>query len=458
MRVRKPLSLVLTNQISSTIDRIARTILIVALISLSAARCNGQSKTANSLASASASDYSIEKLNLVGADVSLPLISDTVFGTESGFRRALFSHGLLLQGNSIDRITLNLLDAPVPPEQQVYIGQRPTLNPSAGPILTADLRQLHLHNAQFNIGAGWKWTNWIPSGPRALSLRTLYFYKMWGDDRVEMKVGYVSNEYEFVGMQVGGSLSNGSLGVYAVLPYEVGMSNFPLTAPSLNFRVRGVGHTYLKTAAQRSLDAAGGLATSARNQTGFRFIPKGDRLLLINEVGYRRASSPTALQAWFRAGYLYNETLYANKATGQMESGNYCAYVLMDHQISRPNPRKPGHGIYLGGTAMTAPAKFNSYDRYYEIRAYKKAPFESRPDDVVSFVATYTGFCPYVTTSLTAQRETFWRNSHSLTGSYTTHVSRGNYLTLGLGYVRGPAITPRVADALTLTANWGVYF
>jgi hypothetical protein len=38
------------------------------------------------------------------------------------------------------------------------------------------------------------------------------------------------------------------------------------------------------------------------------------------------------------------------------------------------------------------------------------------------------------------------------------HVSRGNYLTVGLGWVRGAAITPRVADSLTLTVNWGVYF
>ena len=39
----------------------------------------------------------------------------------------------------------------------------------------------------------------------------------------------------------------------------------------------------------------------------------------------------------------------------------------------------------------------------------------------------------------------------------TVHVARGNYLTLGIGYVRGAAITPRVADTLTLTAHWGMY-
>ena len=103
--------------------------------------------------------------------------------------------------------------------------------------------------------------------------------------------------------------------------YQVGMSYFPLTAPSLNLRLRGPGGTHLKAGAQRSLDAAGGAATVARNRTGFRFIPQG-----------------------------------------------------------------------------------------------------------------------------------------SVAGSYSLHVSRGNYATLGASYVRGPAITPRVADTLTFTASWGLYF
>jgi porin len=281
---------------------------------------------------------------------------------------------------------------------------------------------------------------------------------MWSDHRIEMKVGYITNDLEFVGLQVGGSLATGAQGVYAVLPFQLGMSYFPLTAPALNIRVRGPSHTYFKTGAQRSLDAAGGPATVVRNRTGFRFIPKGDKLLLINEAGYQRASSPDARQTWFRAGYMYNSTAYTNKITGQKESGNYCAYVLMDYQVIAPDSQKPGHGLYIGGSAMTVPARLNSYARYYEARLYQKAPFGSRPDDVFSLVASYRGHSKYVTRSLAATGKTVWHGSPSLTGSYSMHVSPGNYLTLGLSYVRGPAITPRVSDTLTFSANWGVYF
>ena len=69
------------------------------------------------------------------------------------------------------------------------------------------------------------------------------------------------------------------------------MSYFPLTAPSFNVRIRWPKNTYIKTAAQRSFDPNVGPAEVARNHTGFRFIPHGDKLVLINEGGYLRAAS-----------------------------------------------------------------------------------------------------------------------------------------------------------------------
>ena len=44
-----------------------------------------------------------------------------------------------------------------------------------------------------------------------------------------------------------------------------------------------------------------------------------------------------------------------------------------------------------------------------------------------------------------------------MTGTYTAHVSPGNYLSLSLGYVRGAALTPRVKDSMTFTTNWSLY-
>lgn len=427
------------------------------LLALAAVNAHGEAGTLPPVPQAAPqAEYSLEGLNLVGAAVTMPLISDTILGEESGFRRALFRRGLLLRVNALPRVSVNLLDGSVPPEQQAYIGHRPTWITGLHPILTADLRQLGLRHAQLNISGAWRWTTWNPAGPKTVSLASLYLYKMWRDRQIEIKAGYLTNDIEFVGMQVGGSLATAAQGVYAVLPFQVGMSYFPLTAPAFNLRLRGPRSTYVKIGAQRSLDAEGGIAAQARNRTGFRFAPKGNGLLLIQEAGYQRPSSARARNAWFRAGYLHNDTRYTNRITGRKETGNYCAYALMDYQLTQSGAF--AHGLYVGATVMAAPEKFNAYHRYYEARLYQRAPFRQRPDDLVSVVAAYRGHSKYVTDALSAQGKTVWRSSPSLTASYALHLSPGAYLTVGLGYVRGAAIAPRVRDTLIFTTNWGFYF
>jgi porin len=236
------------------------------------------------------------------------------------------------------------------------------------------------------------------------------------------------------------------------------MAFFPLTAPQLNVLVHGPAHTYVKSGLQRSLDPGGGPATEARNHSGLRFDPKGDKMLLLDEAGYRRASSATGGETWFRAGYLHNSTLYTDVANGKMEPGNHAAFALMDYQLRKPDPLKPWQGLYIGGSAMTAASKFNPYDRYFEARLYQMAPFRKRPGDVASILSTYTEHSKYFTDALVAKGNTVWRNSASVTGSYNVHLAPGNYLSAGLSYIHGPAITPRVDDTLTFAASYSVFF
>src|SRR3974390_3888393 len=99
---------------------------------------------------------------------------------------------------------------------------------------------------------------------------------------------------DFIGLFVGGSTAAGVQGVYAVLPYEAGMSYFPLTSPGATLRVRGPNHTYYKTGAQRSIDPQGGPTEVARNHTGFRLIPHGVKIFLITQGGYLRNATTQA--------------------------------------------------------------------------------------------------------------------------------------------------------------------
>ena len=401
---------------------------------------------------------SIEDLNLIGAETSMPPFVESPIDINSGFRQALFSKGIALRGLLQEQYAQNMLQAPVSADQQAYVGEHEFGGEMTNWTLTWDLRQLHADHAQLYICGVWNWVSWNPAGPKSLQVYGAYLYKSFADKLVEIKAGYIGNNLEVIGLTVGGSTATGAQGVYAVLPYELGLSYFPMTAPSLNVRIRGPRSTYLKAFAQRSLDPAGGPAAVARNHTGMRFDPAGDKLLSFGEAGYQRTASEAAHDTWFRAGYMRNSTAYTDLATGKQEAGNSSSFVLMDYQLRKPDLLHPEHGLYLGGTAMTAQSRFNPYDRYYEARLYQKAPFRSRPIDMASLVASYTGHSSYLTDSLAAAGKTVWRNSASLTGSYSLRVHSGQYLSAGLSYIHGAAITPRVHDPLTFATSYSVFF
>ncbi len=388
----------------------------------------------------------------------MPAFSDSLIDLNSEFRQGMLRRGLAFRVITGMQYTQNTLDGPVAADAQVYTGQRPFESSYVQPILAWDLSGLHLSHAQLYLGGDWKWASWEAAGPKSLQLWALYFYKEFGEDRVEVKVGYIANNMNFVGLYVGGSTATGTQGVYAVLPYEAGMSYFPLTAPSFNLRIRGPKNTYIKSAAQRSIDPKGGPSEVARNHSGFRFIPYGDKMVLINEGGYMHAASKDARQAWFRAGYIENASHYWNKATGRQEAGNFCAYTLMDEQLIQSDKEHPERGIYAGGSFMAAPQSKNQYARYYEARIYKKAPFRSRPRDVLSVVASRTGYSNVFTNNLVSQGKGVWRAGTTLTGSYSLRIARGDYVSLGSGYGFGPAISPHVPSALNLIVNWTLFF
>ncbi len=401
---------------------------------------------------------SIDDLNLTEGDASMPTFEDSMIDVHSAWRQSLFRHGVAMRVVTQAFYSQNALDAPVPADQQTYIGQRAYESWLMQPIFVSDLRQLGLHKAQLYMGGIWNWVTWNPAGPKTIQLWDLYFYKSLAHDRVQLKTGYISMNLEFVGMFVGGSSANGGQGVYAVLPFEVGMSFFPLTAPATLVRIEGPRNWYLKEAAQRSLDPNGGPAEVARNATGFRFDPHGDKLISLNELGYLRDASARARERWLRMGYFWNATRYANVATGAMQPGNYCAYILLDGQLLQPDTAHPDHGFYAGGSFMAVPGSLNDYSRYEEFRLYDKAPLASRPADLITFVASHTSYSRLETNSLVAQGRTVWRGATSFTGSYALHAGGGNYIGAGLSYLYGPAITPRVPNALTFTVSLTNYF
>ena len=430
--------------------------LVLLAVMLMAQLCAAQ--TAEYRANAKSTEPGIESLNLLGADIHMPPFTDTVMGADSDFRRESYSKGVALRNNSTLMYSQDAINSPVAADQQVYQGQRPFLRLMANPILTYDMHDIHFHNAQLYFAAGLTWVSWNNAGPSSMAMSALYIYKAFADGRIETKAGYIANDFEFVGLQVGGSLSTGSQGVYAILPYEVGLSHFPLTAPSFNLKLNGPKHLYFKTGIQRSLDPSGGPATINRNSTGFRFMPKGDKLVNVYEVGVNQRATADSGQSWVRAGYIHNTTPYPNSRTGVPTPGNFCAFILADHELHQSDREHPARGIYVGASVIGTAMDLNAYTRYYEFRLYDEAPFRSRPDDTASLVASYSTYNPWLLRNLVAQGKTVWRNASTLTASYNVHLARGTFFSAGLSYHAGPDITPRVPNALIFSTIVNVFF
>jgi porin len=408
--------------------------------------------------SAAQRERTIEDLNLKGAAADNPPFTDTILGVDTALRTGLFRHGLLFRMGGNGAYIQNTLQGPVDADAQTYTGQRPFGSFSANPVLTWDLRQLGLQKTQLSLNGQLQTSSWEPAQTAAATMSNLYVYSEFGADRVETKFGYLTTDFQFIGLQVGGQVASGAQGVYAVLPYEVGLSHSPLPTPAVTLKLRMGAGFYGKGAVQRSAEPGSTEAALHRDAVGLRFLPKGNKLVLVGEVGQKQPAIADTLQHWYRAGYITNSTPYTSLRTGEKKSGNYCAYLLADHQLWQPDEAHPGRGVYAGASAMVVPADLNTYRLYYEARVYHAAPFRSRPNDFASVVASYTAISQDKLRSLAANGQTFWRASDSVTGSYTVHVARGAYMGLGLSYVNGPAVTPKTPSALTFTAQTSLFF
>jgi len=397
-------------------------------------------------------------MNLKGGTADNPPFTDSLFGANSAFRKKLFDHGILFRAQASGDYIQNTLAAPVTADQQSYIGQRQFGSFNLNPVFTADLRQIGLQHTQFDINGIIQKASWNAAQPEAYTVSNLYLYHEFAGDRAELKVGYLTTDFQFIGLQVGGQVASGAQGVYAVLPYEVGLAHSPLPAPAVTLKYKVTPALYVKGAIQRAAQPGSTEAGLARDNFGLRFLPKGDRRVLIGEVGWKQRSDAKHMQQWIRLGGITNNTPYTSLHNGGKTDGNYCAYILADRQLWKSDESHPARGIYAGASAMTVPADRNTYRLYYEARLYKNAPFAHRPDDFLSLVSSYTAISQDKIRTLAAAGKSYSRSSDSVTASYTLHLARGTYTGIGLSYVNGPAVTPHTASALTFTAQTSIFF
>jgi porin len=422
---------------------------------------------------------SLEELNAIynfkGWDIPFPSYSDTIIQDYGGIRTALAAYGFGFTSLNISLFELNMLSGPsvVPPNfprcttplggvcagGQTYFGQRPSVMNEGTSFLSYDLSRWGIPDGQFVIAGQYIQTGDQAFLPNYLGFNAISWYQTLFDKRVEIKVGLVPNNLEWIGSAVGGNLAN-PFGGAASIPAEFGQSPNYQGTPTARSTWHMTDKLYDEIMVQRSLPVDGPTGNplydeSRSNPIGLRFSSPtpGTRELFMDEVGYKQGATPTDYQTWLRFGVLYNTSAFKDFSKlltdpTATRSGNGAVYFYGDRQIWQQDPSSPWtayRGIYAGVAAMYAPPEVAAFSQYYEGRAYWYGPFDSRPTDMLSLVYFHNVVSHYVAdaTNLAAsQTGIYGRNAtNTVTLSYTAHVSPGIYGTVGVQYTDHPSIT-----------------
>ncbi|WP_269791882.1 carbohydrate porin [Stenotrophomonas sp. Iso1] len=421
---------------------------------------NTAAQTVPSTTNDEASIYAaFDRLREQGTLVKVPSIRDSVLRDAGGFRSALAKHGI-----GVTLISLNSsnydLSSPVKTPPQRYNGQDLTGTSVQQLLVTYDLGQEGNDQSQLILGVTSVAVSWEPLGPRTkASLSRLAYYRTFNNRQWELKLGYLSNGLEYIGVYTGGSLASSAQGPSAVIPFQLGLARLPMAAPGLNLQYNGKNGFYNKLGLQRSTSPDGPQAEVDTHSAGFRFRTPQSNLLVINEVGVKRDATPSRQSVWLRAGAIFNNSNYKRFDESSRSNSNRALYVAADLQLTLPPNRVlPFQGWYAGASVNYAPQDRNLYSRYYEARAYKIGTFQNRPLDMLSMTYSHTKFSDDAA-DLYAVRGLLSESSTSaVTVSYLTRVHSGTYLSTGLSHISNPTFSPRMDDALNFMVGLNMFF
>lgn len=417
-----------------------------------------------------------------GWNFGFPSFGDTLTQDPWGWRSSLASAGIGLIEYNLTRFQANLLDTPREGPRfnpfyqsaQNYWGQSPSFNNFSVVVLTYDLSRFGVPDGQLQFSGITTYATWKGFVPDVLTMNFLAYYQTWFDRRLEMKLGLLANQNEFVGQTVGANFVTTGGPANSIITL-LGMSVSPVSTWS--FRLTGhLGEKlYNETAVMRSLVVNGptgnpvfdtdalnptrldwNVNTSSYSPTAEVGAP-GTGELFVNEFGYKQDPTTTSRYTWLRVGAMYNNSTFHDftksvadgglvpGAIGPTRDGNGGFYLLADQQIWQPaaDAAKTAYrGLYAGATVMYARPQTTPITQYYEGRVYMKAPFASRPRDLVSLVAYYQVNSPYLVDNLNTLNTagTFGKpETWSATVGYLANLRPGVYLTLGLNYTANPS-------------------
>ncbi|WP_233442966.1 carbohydrate porin [Bradyrhizobium brasilense] len=396
-----------------------------------------------------------------GIWLNIPGPADTVDQDKSGVRSALADVGIGYIGWTHNIFANNQLPnaARTSIANQLYMGQNPTFATANFLIVTYDLSRLGIPDGQIVVGAEQQYWTWKRPGPDRVGLNTLAYYQTFLDRKFELKLGYLRNANEFTG-----TLFAGVSGSNMFALFQAGMSTNAAPTPAVNLKYNLDDQLYNKVSMQRSISPDGPYAEITENPSGLNWSTANTGILFVDELGYKSKAAPGVPDTWLRAGVGFNSGHYKNLADPdqQRQSGNNFHYIAADRQLWQSDVEgTPSRGIYGGFSIMGAPPDLNRISRYYELRLYAKGPFDSRPTDLISLVASNTAWSKVAVDAALAKGQLAHRDTTAITGTYIAHLAPGIYATLGLSYIHNPTSithTAQTEHALDLLVSTLIFF
>jgi porin len=412
---------------------------------------------------------------LKGWNIPFPSFSDSITGDAGGWRSELAKAGFGFSAFTSAVFADNMLNTPtsVPRSyptctgpnykllnticagNQIYFGQKPSYQVQPQAFLTYDLSQWGVPDGQLTVAGVLNNTNDDGYAPNILSLYNLNWYQTLLDRKIEIKAGYVTQFYEFMGTNVGGNIAT-PFGTSASMPalLGLGVSN----APTLNVTFHITDQWYDKVAVQRSVEINGPVGIPSfdnmlDNPYGIQFLgPKGTRALFVDEIGYKQAATPGSPSTWLRFNAMFNNSDFKDLSkltTDPKATTNaYGLFLLGDRQLWQQDPSSAAsarRGIYAGFSAEYAPPNALGISQYYEGRAYWIGALAGRPDDMLSFIYgrnVPSHYAVDLTNSLAPIRAYYAASStNSYTASLTAHLSKGLWSTVAVSYTDHPSVS-----------------
>jgi porin len=194
---------------------------------------------------------------------------------------------------------------------------------------------------------------------------SLRLFELWLQqsflDRFSLRVGQLTADREFFISDYGSLFMNSAFGAIPIASRNIPVPIYDVAAPGVRLRYDAKTGSYLEAAV---FAGNPGLDTENKYGTDFR-LNSSDGALLFLEGGYKINASDGAKgpPGTYKLGAFYHTGEFLDNKSGQMHSGDFAAYFIVDQTVYRET-KDPNQGLSLFCRISGAPPGRNFLKLY----------------------------------------------------------------------------------------------